>query len=120
MKVGQVSDVGACPQAGLKTHLSLSSACVSLHSFAIEKGGICLATSIMDSDFIEAVASEMAAGIDAAVECWMTQIERALENTRLTTLGRLQAIQDILANYKRITGKAYLVREGICGQKVGL
>ena len=71
----------------------------------------------MDSDFIEAVASEMAAGIDAAVECWMTQIERALENTRLTTLGRLQAIQEILANYKRITGKAISCERELADEK---
>ncbi|HEU0049026.1 MAG TPA: hypothetical protein VFQ43_15650 [Nitrososphaera sp.] len=81
-----------------------------------------MTTSVMTDDFILAVAAEMASGIDAAVECWMTQVERALENTNLTTLGRLQAVQEILATYKRLTGKAYLVRavSSVSRQTLGL
>ena len=58
----------------------------------------------MPKVFIETVAAEMASGIDAAVECWMMQIEAALEDPRLTTLGRLHAVQDIVANYRALTG----------------
>ena len=101
MESRRATELFACPLAGLKSHLSLPRLRFSSQALQSRKAGICLATSIMDSDFIEAVASEMAAGIDAAVECWMTQIERALENTRLTTLGRLQAIQDILRTKSR-------------------
>ena len=50
----------------------------------------------------------MALGVDAAVECWMAQIDRALQDTRLTTLGRMSAVQQVLTNYKRLTGKAQL------------
>jgi hypothetical protein len=64
----------------------------------------------------------MASGIDAAVECWMTQVEQALESRNLTTLGRLQAVREILATYKRLTGKVYLVRAVSAGngQALGL
>ncbi len=76
----------------------------------------------MTDDFIQAVATEMASGIDAAVQCWLTQIEQALENRNLTTLGRPQAVREILANYKRLTGKVYLVRAVSAGngQALGL
>jgi hypothetical protein len=54
---------------------------------------------------IEAVAAEMAAGIECALEFWMTQIESALEDPRLTTLGRLNAVQEILSNYRRLAAQ---------------
>ena len=46
-----------------------------------------MASVAMQRDFINAVAAELSLGIDAAVECWMVQVEAALENPRLTTLG---------------------------------
>jgi hypothetical protein len=67
-----------------------------------------MASSAVDREFIEAVASEMASGIHAAMECWMAKIERALQSKTLTTLGRLQAVQEILAEYKRLAGKVEL------------
>ena len=67
-----------------------------------------MATSTIDREFIEAVAAEMASGIHAALECWMAKIERVLQDKTLTTLGRLQAIQEILAEYQRIAGKTEL------------
>ena len=87
-----------------------------------ERLGRQLAPSVMIDDFIQAVAAEMASGVDAAVECWMTQVERALESRDLTTLGRLQAVREILATYKRLTGKVYLVRAVSTGngQALGL
>lgn len=62
----------------------------------------------MQRDFIDALAAELASGIDAAVECWMVQLESALENPRLTTLGRMQAVREILDRYKGMTGKTQL------------
>ena len=59
-----------------------------------------MASPVVPKVFIETVAAEMASGIDAAVECWMLQIEAALEDPRLTTLGRLYAVQEIVANYR--------------------
>ena len=35
----------------------------------------------------------------------MAQIDEALTDLHLTTLGRLNAVTQILANYKRLTGK---------------
>lgn len=57
--------------------------------------------------FIDAVATEMALGIDTAVECWMLQIESALEDPRLTTLGRLHAVQDIVTNYRSSSARSF-------------
>ena len=111
MKECQATSCCRLPVQAGKKHLSLCFPRL-LFSWAllVRKADKQLTTSVMTDDFILAVAAEMASGIDAAVECWMTQVERALENTNLTTLGRLQAVQEILATYKRLTGKAYLVR----------
>ena len=62
------------------------------------------------SNFVDAVAREMACGVETAVECWMAQIEEAMTDLRLTSLGRLNAVTQILANYKRLTGKEQLQR----------
>ena len=60
------------------------------------------------SNFVDAVAREMACGVETAVECWMAQIDEALADLHLTSLGRLNAVTQILANYKRLTGKEQL------------
>lgn len=67
-----------------------------------------MSATAIDRDFIEAVASEMASGIQAAVDCWMSKVEAAFNNQHLTTLGRVQKIQDILAEYRRVCGKPEL------------
>lgn len=67
-----------------------------------------MAATALDRDFIEAVASEMASGIHTAVDCWMSKVEAVFNNRHLTTLGRVQKIQDILAEYRRLYGKAEL------------
>ena len=59
-------------------------------------------------EFISAVAGEVANGVDVAVESWMAQIDGALQDDHLTTLGRMHAIQQILARYKSLTGKREL------------
>jgi drug/metabolite transporter (DMT)-like permease len=63
---------------------------------------------VSTSNFVDAVAREMACGVETAVESWMAQIEDAMTDLRLTTLGRLNAVTQILANYKRFTGKEQL------------
>jgi len=63
---------------------------------------------VSTSNFVEAVAREMACGVETAVECWMAQIEEAMTDLRLTSLGRLNAVTQILVNYKRLTGKEQL------------
>lgn len=58
--------------------------------------------SAADRDFIDAVATEMASGIHAALNGWMSKIENALEDTRLTTLGRLRAVREIVSEYQTL------------------
>lgn len=55
-----------------------------------------------------AIAEEMAQGVQTAVDCWMTEIDLALSNTHLTTLGRLNAVREIVENYKNLTGQSHL------------
>jgi hypothetical protein len=38
----------------------------------------------------------------------MVQVETALDNPRLTTLGRMQAVREILDRYKTSTGKTQI------------
>jgi hypothetical protein len=64
-----------------------------------------VATTAVNRELVRVIAEEMAYGVETAVECWMTQIELALADTRLTTLGRLQAVQEVVENYKHLTGK---------------
>jgi hypothetical protein len=58
-----------------------------------------VATLASDRALIEAVAAEMSDGIECAVSFWMTQIEAALLDSRLTTLGRVHAIEEIVKRY---------------------
>jgi len=67
-----------------------------------------LASTAAYNEFVRAVAAEMASGVETAVECWMAQFEQALTDTRLTTLGRLNAVGEILDKYKLLTGKTQL------------
>ena len=67
-----------------------------------------MASVSADVDLVSLLAAEMSAGVERAVECWMAQVEHALTDTQLTTLGRLNAVRDILARYKTLTGKTQL------------
>jgi hypothetical protein len=67
-----------------------------------------MANSAINREFIEAVAAEMSAGIHAALECWMSRIERVTQSRTLTTLGRLQASQEIVTEYKNLAGRTDL------------
>ncbi len=69
-----------------------------------------MATPSLTSVFVQTVASELACGVDRAVECWMAEIESALKDQRLTTLGRMNAIREIVDRYKRTVGKKQLER----------
>jgi hypothetical protein len=77
-----------------------------------------MATAAVNRDFIEAVAGELALGIESAVEHWLSKIESVFENPRLTTLGRLQTIQDIVADYKRLAGKVRLDNTQLASQSL--
>jgi len=67
-----------------------------------------LATTALATDFIQIVASEMSSGVERAVEYWLTQIDQILLNDKITTLGKLTAVQGVLRNYERLTGKSHL------------
>ena len=64
--------------------------------------------TIHKHDLVLAIAEEMAHGVQTAVDCWMTEIELALTDTQLSSLGRLNAVREIVENYKRLTGQADL------------
>lgn len=59
-----------------------------------------MATASTNQELIEAVAAEMSAGILWAVGAWITEIEAALDDPRLTTLGRLRAVQEVVHRYR--------------------
>lgn len=63
-----------------------------------------MATAATNHEFIEAIAAEISQGIDCAVNFWMAKIEHALRDPNLTTLGRMHAVQAVLAEYRRSSG----------------
>ena len=67
-----------------------------------------MASTALSRELVNTIAEEAALGVATAVECWMAEIEQALTDTHLTTLGRLNAVKEILNNYKRLTGKDHL------------
>jgi hypothetical protein len=68
----------------------------------------------MPTDLVDVIASEMSVGVERAVECWMLEIEQALTDIHLTSLGRLNAVCEILNEYKYLTGKTQLRDRSIC------
>ena len=67
-----------------------------------------MANAAVNRDLVLAIAEEMAQGVQTAVDCWMTEIDLALTATQLTTLGQLNAVREIVENYKRLNGQAQL------------
>jgi hypothetical protein len=57
---------------------------------------------------VDIVASEVCKATDRAVERWMAEIDSALVDPKLTSLGRLHAVGEIVARYKFLTGKTTL------------
>jgi hypothetical protein len=74
----------------------------------LEERWLALASTAVKTDFVDLIASEMAIGVEKAVDCWMSQVDRALTDVHLTSLGRLNAAREILDKYKRLTGKEHL------------
>jgi hypothetical protein len=56
-------------------------------------------------EIVDVSADEIAWGVERAVEYWMSQIEHAVSDTNLTSLGRLYAVKDVVEQYKGLTGK---------------
>jgi hypothetical protein len=64
-----------------------------------------MANAVIHKDFIEAVASEIACNVDAAVERWMAEIESVLQNPLLTDEDKIFSMSEMVARYKHTTGK---------------
>jgi hypothetical protein len=64
-----------------------------------ERLGTALTSVATDRELIEAVVGEMHDGIERALAYWMLQIEDALRDPHLTTLGRMNAIKEIVNRY---------------------
>jgi hypothetical protein len=64
-----------------------------------------VATTAVNRELIRVIAEEMANGVETAVECWMNKIDLALTDMHLTTLGRLNAVREIVESYKHLTGR---------------
>ncbi|HXR16729.1 MAG TPA: hypothetical protein VN777_11075 [Terriglobales bacterium] len=73
-----------------------------------------MATTAIPTDLVDVIAGEMAIGVERAVECWMSEIEQAVTDIHLTSLGRLNAVCEILNEYRQLTGKAQLKDRSIC------
>jgi hypothetical protein len=58
-----------------------------------------LARVATDRELIEAAVGEMHEGIERAVSYWMARIESVLLDPYLTTLGRMDAINEIVNRY---------------------
>ena len=78
------------------------------------KAGSYLATRAIPTDLVDVIAREMSVGVERAVECWMSEIEDALTDMHLTSLGRLNAVCEIVNEYKKLTGKTELKDRSIC------
>jgi hypothetical protein len=61
-----------------------------------------------DREFIEAVAQQVASGIDAALDRWMAEFESILQDPCLTAFDRLQAVNEIVLRYREFTGRTEL------------
>jgi hypothetical protein len=72
-----------------------------------------VATTVFNRDLVQVIAEEMAHGVSNAVDCWMNEIDLALTDTHLTTLGRLNAVREIVENYKYLTGRDQLDRRSL-------
>lgn len=57
------------------------------------------------AEFVDVVASEVCSAAATAVERWMAEVEFAVTDPRLTSLGRLNAVHEVVAKYRQATGK---------------
>lgn len=61
--------------------------------------------TISAQEFIEIIAADMSVGVDFAVESWMSQVEQALNDPRLTTLGRMNSANEVVSRYRCLKGQ---------------
>src|SRR2546422_7697061 len=63
-----------------------------------------MASAAVSRDVITVIVQEMSCAVDRSVEYWMAQLDEALTDTRLTTLGRLDAVSAIISRYNDFPG----------------
>ena len=63
-----------------------------------------MATAAGRTDFVSIVAQEISAGIDRALRYWLGRIEVEVMDRSLTSAQRVNAIEDILQEYKQLGG----------------
>lgn len=66
------------------------------------------AIALTREELLNTIITELASGVDAAVEHWMARIARELNDFHKTTEERLSAIREILVEYHQISGKGQL------------
>ena len=65
-----------------------------------------MAGSSTRTDFVSMVAEEISSGIDRALQYWLGRIELEVVDRSLSTAERIDAIEEILTEYKIRSGKA--------------
>ena len=65
-----------------------------------------MAGSSIRTDFVSMVAEEVSSGIDRALQYWLGRIELEVVDRSLSTAERIDAIEEILTEYKIRSGKA--------------
>jgi hypothetical protein len=62
------------------------------------------------TDFVGMVAQEISSGIDRALQYWLGRIEVEVMDRSLSSAQRINAIEDILQEYKGVTSGEYFGR----------
>jgi hypothetical protein len=70
-----------------------------------------LATTAVSADAVDIIAGEISRSVERAVDRWMSEFENVLTDSTLTSLGRLNAIQEIVENYNCMTGRSRTRRQ---------
>ena len=65
-----------------------------------------MARRATQTDFVDTVAEEVSSGIDRALGYWLGRIELEVVDRSLTTSQRIDAIENILQEYKVRSGRA--------------
>lgn len=70
------------------------------------EGGESVATATaVPQGIVDVRADEIARNVDRAVGYWISQIDEALNDANLTSLGRRYAAKEIVERYQSVTGK---------------
>ena len=67
-----------------------------------------MASRATQTDFVDMVAEEVSSGIDRALGYWLGRIELEVVDRSLTTSQRIDAIENILQEYKVRSGRAHV------------